>query len=435
MMMSNASETIMLFVGRLFLSRLGKAHLAAAMGGGVTNFMITSLFYGIVSYVNAISGQYYGTGEKDRSAKAGVQAIYLSFIAYPVMLAFLPLTRVFFQAFGLEAEQVALAGVYLRILLFGSIAIVLRGALSGFFAGIGQTRMVMIANLTGMLVNVPATYLFVFGALGFPELGMRGAAVGTVCGGFTTVVILGIAFLKKIRSDEYRGTGQWRFDPFLIKKLIRFGVPAGTESLLNVAAFNFFVQLMHSYGSDVAAAVTIAFNWDLVAFVPVLGLGIATTAVVAQHIGAGDPDEAKESAYLVLRIGFIYSGVMMMLFLTATRPLVLLFSSGFADGSGELVSLAIVMLRLASLYTLADCMVLIFAGGLRGAGDTAWIMRYSVTAHWVLAGISFVLIRLVRVSPVIAWCAFIAMILILGISMFFRFRGGKWRNIKLIEGH
>ena len=433
MMISQASESVMLFVGRLFLSRVSKVHLAAAMGGGVTNFMLTSFFAGVVGYVGAIVAQYYGSGQKDRCVLAAAQAVYLSLIAYPVILAFLPFSRFFFQIFSLEAEQVALADIYLRFLLFGSVMLILRNGLTGFFAGIGRTRIVMIANLTAMIVNVPISYLFIFGGLGLPAMGMRGAAIGMLSGNFAGLLILGIAFLMKARSDEFRGSGQWRLDAGILKKLLRFGAPAGSESFLNVGAFNLFVQMMHSYGSNVAAAITISFNWDLVAFIPMLGLGIATTAIIAQDIGAGDHDEARTSTFLILKIALIYGGVMMVLFLAATRPLVLMFSAGFADGSGEVYGLAIVMLRLASLYTVADAVQLIFAGALRGAGDTAWIMRFSVIAHWILAAVSFVLVRFLKAPPVLVWCVFILMIIVLGVSYLLRFRGGKWRNIRLIE--
>jgi len=433
MMISHASESVMLFVDRLFLSRVSKVHLAAAMGGGITNFMLMSFFVGVVGYVNAIVGQYYGSKQKERCILATVQSIYLSFAAFPFVLAFLPLTRFFFQLFGLEAEQVTLANDYLRILLSGSVMFILRNALTGFFTGIGRTRMVMAANLTAMIVNVPANYLFIFGALGVPAMGMRGAAIGTLCGHFAALLMLGIPFLKHARSEEFRGARQWRFDRKLVKKLLRFGGPAGIESLLNVAAFNFFVQMMHSYGPDVAAAVTIAFNWDLVAFIPMLGLGIATTAIIAQNIGAGDYNEARKSAFLVLRLAFVYSGSMMIIFLTATRPMVTIFSSGFGEGAAEVSGLALVLVRLASLYLIADSTQLIFAGALRGAGDTAWVMRFSVLMHWLLAGAVFAAVRLLVLPPVAVWCIFIAMILTLGFSMFNRFRRGKWENIKLID--
>ena len=433
MMVSHASETVMLFVDRLFLSRLSKVHLSAAMGGGLTSFVLTSLFANVVGYNNAIVAQYYGAGQKSRCIRATSQAIYLSIFSMPILLAAIPFTRLFFSLMGLEEVQVELANAYVRILLAGAIMYVMRNALSGFFTGIGRTKIVMAANVAAMVVNVPANYLLVFGKLGFPALGMRGAAYGTLLGSLAALIILSAAYLKTARTTDYRGEGQWRFDAPLMKRLLRFGLPAGIETFLNFGAFNLFVQLMHSYGPDVAAAVTITFNWDIVAFVPMLGLSVATVAIVAQHIGAGNHDEAEASAKLVLRMAFLYSGSMMVLFIAGARPLVTMFSSGFADDTGELTRLAIILLRLASLYTLADSVNLIFAGALRGAGDTVWIMRISVAMHWILAVASFVLIRVVEAPPVAVWCVFITMIIVLGASMFARFRAGKWRNIRLIE--
>ena len=124
MLISQASETVMLFVDRLFLSRLSKVHLAAAMSGGLTSFVLSSLFAGIVGYVNAIVAQYYGSGRKDQCAKATTQALYASLMSYPILLLFIPFIKYFFQAFGLEAAQVNLTDVYVRILLAGSVMFV-----------------------------------------------------------------------------------------------------------------------------------------------------------------------------------------------------------------------------------------------------------------------------------------------------------------------
>ena len=431
MLISQASETVMLFVDRLFLSRLSKIHLAAAMSGGLTSFVLSSLFVGMVGYVNAIVAQYYGSGRKDQCARATTQAIYAAVLSYPILLLFIPFTKYFFQAFGLEAEQVALTDVYVRYLLAGSVMFVARNALTGFFTGIGRTRIVMTANIAAMLINIPANYVFIFGKLGFPALGMRGAAIGTLCGSFSALLMLLITYLRVSRSPEYRAEHQWRFDRTLMKKLLRFGLPAGTETLLNMGAFNLFVQLMHSYGSNVAAAVTIAFNWDLVAFIPMFGLGIATTAVVGQHIGARDFEGAEASAYLSLHLGYVYSGLMMVLFIAGAGPLVRVFSSGFTDAEG-VPEMAMLFLRLVSLYTVADATNIIFAGSLRGAGDTKWVMRLSVVVHWTLATTAFICVKVVHVRPLVVWSLFIGMILILGFVMVLRFRTGRWKSIELI---
>jgi MATE family multidrug resistance protein len=215
--------------------------------------------------------------------------------------------------------------------------------------------------------------------------------------------------------------------------LVRFGVPAGFEMFLNVTAFNLFVQFMQSYGPRVAAAVTITFNWDIVAFIPMLGMSFAVTALVGQFIGARDYATAKKAAYLSLRVAWIYSGTMVIIFVTATRALVGTFVSGFGPEGVEIARLATIMLRLAALYILADSAQLVFAGALRGAGDTRWVMYISVGLHWVFSIIAIVLIRVVQVPPVAAWVSFIVFVILLGVAMFLRFRTGRWQEIRMID--
>lgn len=423
----------MLFVDRLFLSRLGAVHLSAAMSGGLTTFVLSSFFVGVAGYVNAIVAQYYGADQREQCSRAAMQAVYLSFLFYPVLLAFVPFVSTVFSAVGHAPEQVVLESIYARYLLFGSVLIVLRNAFGGFFLGIGRTRIVMVSNIVGMLVNVPVNYVLIFGKLGIPALGMRGAAIGTIAGSATALGMLVWAYLSKRLSDEYATRTNTAFAPEILRRLLRFGLPAGVEILLNVAAFNIFVQLMHSYSPEVAAATTITFNWDMVAFVPMLGMGVATTAVVGQHIGAKDYEGAEKTTYLALKVAWCYSGSMVLLFVLGAGPLVDVFASGFPDAGGRITGLARVMIRLAALYTLADSTQLVFAGSLRGAGDTKWVMWISAALHWVMAVGAFLLISVWKVDPILSWGFFIAFVVSLGVSMFVRYRGGGWKRISLIE--
>lgn len=432
MVVSQASETVMLFVDRLFLSRVGAVPLAAAMSGGLTSFMLSSFFTGVVGYSNAIVAQYYGAGRRPMCARTTSQAVYLALACYPVLFAMTPVARLIFVAAGQGAEQIELATEYLRILISGSILLVGQFALVSFFVGIGRTRIVMAANLLAMIVNVPCNYLLIFGKAGFPALGISGAALGTLCGRFASLVLLVVAYIRTCSQAGFSHSGQWQFRPHIMRRLLKFGIPAGSEIFLSVSAFNIFVQLMHSYGPNVAAAVTIAFNWDIVAFIPVLGIGTATTALVGQYIGGKDYESAVASTYLALKMAYIYAGSMMVLFLAGAERLAHVFSSGF-DTTGVVLQLSSTLLRLAALYTLADATQLVFTGALRGAGDTQWVMRVSIGLHWLLAVSALVLIRVVHAAPVLVWCVFIGLIVSLGITMYVRFRRGAWKEIKLIE--
>jgi MATE family multidrug resistance protein len=264
-------------------------------------------------------------------------------------------------------------------------------------------------------------------------MGIRGAGLGTIGGSFCSFVVLLVYFLWQTLRAPYRVTQPLRFVPDITKRLLRFGFPAGIEPFLNWFAFNVFVQIMHSYGPNTAAAATIAFNWDTIAFVPMLGLGTAATSVIGQHIGAQDYDGAERSVYLTLRVALLYSVAMIVLFVTLAGSLVLVFSSGFQDSDGTIAGMAAAMLRLLAIYTIANSSKLVLGGSLRAAGDTTWLMWVSISIHWAMAVAAVVLVRVVHAHQYVAWSTLILMNLSHATSVFYRFRTGKWREMELID--
>jgi MATE family multidrug resistance protein len=433
MIVSQGSETIMLFFNRYFVSFLGSDHIPASMSGGLSQFVFTSFFTGIVGYVNAMAAQYYGAGRPERCVQSVSQGLWLSAAFTPMLLALVPLVHRGFAWAGHTPSQVGLEFAYFRILMFGSALYLLQAVLTGFFVGIGRTRVVMAANVLGIFVNVPLNWVLVLGRLGVPSLGIEGAAIGTLAGTFCIVSVLFAAYLRSPVWRAHGGPGAWRFRWDLAGRLLRFGVPAGAELLVTVFAFNVFVQLMHGYGSAVASAVTITFNYDLVAFIPMLGIGSAVTALVGQRIGAGDLPGARRTAYLGLRVAWSYAGLMMIAFVAGAPALVRVFSRGFSSADAAILPLAETLLRLAAVYTLGDATQVVFSGALRGAGDTTWVMIISTVLHWLMAIAAFILIRIVAVSPVAVWLVYIAFVVSLGISMWLRHRFGGWERIRLVE--
>ncbi len=433
MIVSHASETIMRFVDRLFLAQLGKLHIAASMSGGLSAFVFSSFFAGIVGYTNAIVAQYYGAGREEKTVQTVSQGLYLSMLFLPFLILLIPVVQWTFGVAGHTPDQIALESSYFRILMAGSIFLLLRQVLVGFFLGIGETRIVMFANLAGMIVNVPLNYVLIFGHLGFPALGIEGAAIGTVIGSATIFAVLLVSYLRHELFKTYgrRGGFRWRGD--LMRRLGRFGLPAGTELFLNVFAFNAFIQVIHSMGEDVAAAVTITFNYDMVAFIPMIGLGVAVTAMVGQHMGAGDQEGARKSTMLALRVGYSYALIMMLLFVFGAPLLVRVFAGGMSGEDAALLELSEAMLRLAAIYTLADITQLVFAGALRGAGDTKAVMFISVIIHWIMAVTVVVLVRVLELPPLAIWGFFIGFVIVLGLSIFLRFQSGKWRQFSVID--
>ncbi|MCI0499615.1 MAG: MATE family efflux transporter [Planctomycetales bacterium] len=435
MVASNACETVMTFTDRLFLSRLGPQQMSAAMGGGLTCFLMTTFVLGLTGYTTALVAQYLGANQKNRCAVAVTQALIISILAYPVILATRPLGLWLFEVMDIPAEQLIPQKQYFNILLSGALIGLLRNTLSCFFSGIGKTRIVMVSAMTAMIVNVGANYLLIFGKLGFPALGIRGAAWGTLFGGFCGLAVLaGIYFGPAVRR-EYNIVRAFCFDAGMMKKLLHFGYPAGVEFFLNLLAFDLLIMILHSYNLTTAAAVTIVFNWDMVSFVPLIGINIGVTSLVGRYMGANLPDTAHRATLSGLKLAWIYSFCTMIAFAFFPHILVGLFRPQEETALfAEVFPMAVFMLRMAALYVMADAVMLVFGGALRGAGDTFWAMCISVILHWILVAALFMLVRVWNVRPTVSWNVLCCIFMLLSTLFYLRYRQGKWRTLRVV-GH
>jgi MATE family multidrug resistance protein len=433
MVISCACDTLMMFTDRLFLSRTGAENMSAAMGGGLTVFMMTTFFWGLTSYCTALVAQYLGSGRKEHCAVAITQGLIIIVAAYPVILLCRPLGLLLFQWMHIPPEQMAPQTAYYNILIFGTIITLTRNCLSCFFSGIGRTRVVMVSAMIAMVVNITLNYILIFGKLGFPSMGIRGAAYGTLAGNIFGMLVLIVAYLRRKNRHEYRIGSSFYFDRTSMGKLLRFGYPAGIELFLNLVAFDLLILMLHGQGIQTAAAVTIVFNWDMVSFIPLIGINIGVTSLVGRFMGAGDPNTANRATFSGLKLALLYSFCTLIAFACFPKPLVMLFRPSSGDTIfSEAFPLAVFMLRMASVYVMADAVMLVFSGALRGAGDTFWAMCISVFLHWFMVSVLAVVLYVLHLKPGPAWVILCGTFMLFSGAFYWRYRIGKWRNIKVV---
>jgi MATE family multidrug resistance protein len=194
------------------------------------------------------------------------------------------------------------------------------------------------------------------------------------------------------------------------------------------------IAMFHSQGDVVATATTIMFNWDLVSFIPLLGIEIAVTSLAGRYMGAGKPDIAQHAAISAIKTGILYSVIILALFVCIPEQLVRVFhpekqSVIFEDA----VPIAVAMIRLAALYVLVEAVVIALVGALRGAGDTHFTMIVSVIAHWSFIPILYVSLNVLKLSVPFSWFLLILFFLLCSTVLVFRFRSGKWKRIRVIQ--
>jgi MATE family multidrug resistance protein len=434
MVVSNACDTAMVFTDRLFLARLGPELMNASMAGGLTVFMLMSFFLGLTGYTTALAAQYLGARKKQNCPLVLSQAVIISLVAYPLILFCRPLGHGIFSLMGIGAGQIGPQKVYFNILLCGVLISLLRSCFSAFFSGIGRTGIVMIATCSAMLLNVGLNYVLIYGKFGFSALGIAGAAYGTILGGVGGLCVLAFAYFRKPMRREFRIGESLRFDRAVFGKLLRFGSSVGLEMFLNLLAFTALVLVFHSHSPATATAATIVFNWDMVSFVPLIGIEIGVTSLVGRCMGAGDPDTAHKSVMSGLKLGFVYSAVILLFFTAFPNFMVRVFRPEVPDHIfSSAVPLAVFMVRMASLYVLVEAVLVVFIGALRGAGDTLWAMAMSVSLHWIMVVVLWFMLKVIGTSPQAGWSAIVFFFLLFSGLVFLRYRTGQWKNIKVVH--
>ena len=172
MVVSQGSFAVMVFTDRLFMSFIDAPHIAAALGGGVAAFFCFSLFMGLITYGNALVAQYYGAGQFAKCSLVTTQGILLALGSTPVLLLMAYYGGAAFAVIGHDPAQVPLEQIYFTILMAGSVFTLLKACLACYFSGIGRTRVVMIADVLACALNVPLSWVLIFGKCGFPQLGI-----------------------------------------------------------------------------------------------------------------------------------------------------------------------------------------------------------------------------------------------------------------------
>jgi MATE family multidrug resistance protein len=431
---SQSCETIMVFTDRVFLSKLSSEQMNAATGGGISSFLLLTFFIGLIGFSTALTAQFFGAKKYEQCSITLVQSVFISIFAYPIIIFALPLLYWYFEVTHISAGQMMFQKQYVQILVFGSIISLIRHSLSCYFSGIGRTKIVMMAAIFTMVVNIGFNYVFIFGHLGMPAMGIRGAALGTILSALCGVAVMSYVFFSKKNVQKFQVYKSFKFHAKTFKTLLRYGTPAGTEFFVNFIAFSLLVFLFHSYNEQTATAASIMFNWDMVTFVPLVGIEIGVTSMVGRYVGAKKLHVAERATYTAVRLGWFFSAFVVLMFVFIPHVLVDVFKPQQTDLIFEQAKpLAIRMLQLASLYVLAEAILVSFVGALRGAGDTVWTMWVSMLIHWTFVPTAYLSLFVFNLGPIIAWTILVFMFLLFCIVFYFRFKTGKWKTIQVIQ--
>ena len=433
MVVMNISFTVMQFVDRFMVSRLGTDALAAILPAGIVSFIPASFAIGVMTSVTTFVSQSLGRGEKKDCSKYFWQATYMGLAYFAIVVAIMwPAAPWILQAIGPDEPAVINMEVtYLRIMLYAQMLAVFIWSSSQFFMGIHRPIITMYAALCAQVVNVAANYILIFGKFGFPAMGIAGAGWGTFIGVVVGAGIRMAMFLNSDINSEFASRRTMNIDLPKMRDLLKIGLPAGFGLMINVALWGMVLfWLVGKFGKEALAATSAVFACTNVSVMPIVGIGTALTAAVGKAIGQGRKDIAIKQTGVCLKVALIYMGLAGLCFFVFRNNLMAFWSS-----DDKVIKAGVEILICAAIFQVFDAATIIYSGSLRGAGDTVWLASVSALAAAVVLGLGGMLV--VRYLPSLGsagpWIAATFSIITVGLANRWRFKSNRWTRIDLFK--
>lgn len=446
LMLSTGLFSLTIFIDRMLLYAYSDEAAAGAMEAGVIVWAVTTLPVGIFGFTSTFVAQYLGVARMDRAMRVVVQGLLMAIATGPLIGLVAFLSPVFFGLFH-EADLVAMEIEYFQWIAVGAWATIMAAPLTGLFAGTNKTWVLLVCDAIVTALNAFLAYIMIFGYLGFPTMGIAGAGLASSISLVVKLLLLLLAggmlrwpvkFENTDRSWTEKSIGlfseSWSVDNRLLLRLVRYGWPAGVSTLVESVSFSIIVLLVGRLGAKAAAATTLALGVNMIAFIPMLGLGMSVGVLVGRRLTQGKTDVAQRSVRSALWIAVVYSSFFAIMY-GIFPDLVLSVYSGGTDPEryAEMRPIVIPILWFIALYCIFDAIQIVFVGALKGAGDVTYVLLGNIVSGVVVIGLGKWIGD--QINGGLYWWWWIITVWVLAMAVLFagRYLQGGWKTKRVIE--
>ncbi len=421
----------MLFADRLFLAQYSLHALTASANGSMAVYSFLIGPFTIAGISEVFVGQYHGNNDFKQVGPSTWQMIWFSLFLTPayLLLAYVG-PFILFRGTGNEILETQ---YFAPLTAFGSI-FCLVPALIGYFSGLGRVKIVFIANFSANIINVILDYFLIFGWGSIPEMGVLGAAIGTIISQVYQAGILLFFFFRKEDRDIFKTT-HWRFRWPLFLRSIQIGLPAGLAHTSEMLAHFAFFRVMIRAGPHYIAIISVVQSFYFLMGFAIEGLSKAVTAIISNLIGAFHYEKIRKVLVSALQLQVIFAAfVFVGILLFAERLFPYFFNAEnqtYLSDPAFFRSLKMCSIWLAIFFWL-DGWVWAFIGLLTAAGDTKFVMIIGFIAQWLFYFTPvYIGVHIFHVSVEQAWMLICLNSLLLLLIYGWRYYGEKWQAITI----
>jgi len=411
----------------LMVGHLGPASVAGVgVGVQILNALNATLFaFGTGTL--AIVARHVGAGER-RTAEETLRqsivaaALVSAVLVVPVAIFARPLVGIFRVEPAVVEETVRFLRVVLACVPGAAAVFVIAASLRA--AGDARTPLAIGIVVSGL--NIALGFVLIYGRLGLPALGVRGAGTATAIA-FTTGAVLGLCLLARGHLRLVVRWAGFRIHTVIVRRVLAVGYPAALEHLLMQLGFFTYVIFVARYGTGPVAAYFISARVLALSFLPGLGFAAAAGALVGQNLGAGRPEEAERSGWSAQRLALLMMSAAGAVIFVAAQPIAGLF---VADPA--VIADAAAFIRVLAVSQPLMAFDFVMGGALRGAGDTRFPLLTAIIAFWVCRlGAAWLVTHVLQLDLFWLWRVVVLDFAARATLKTWRFRAGRWKHLRL----
>lgn len=422
----NLLQTLVSMVDLIMVGGLGAAAVASVGLGGQMMWFSNALMVAVSVGTTALVARSMGAGEKKEAEHILIQS-FLLVLSLSVFLTIFWVVSAekLLLLIGATEEVAELGGTYIRAVFICTPSIFFIFVAEGALRGAGDTKTPMKVGVTMNLLNVVMNYILIFGKLGFPVLGVKGAGIATGL----SFVWASLAYVVIFFSRKFVLTISWRdrfsFNRETVNRILRIGIPTGIQRIVMSGSMIVYVSIIAGFGTTALAAHQIGLRVESLSYMPGFGFAVAATTLVGQNLGAKNPGRAEKSGWESAKLCAVFMGIMGAFMIIFARKMAFLFVS-----DPEVVELAAWYLRIVAVSEPSLALIFTIMGGLQGAGDTRYPLYISVFGLWLFRiPLAYVLGITWGWGALGAWTAMTIDTFVRSGLYVHRFKTGKWKEI------
>ena len=377
-------HTFVQLADNIMVGQLGTAELAAVSLGNSFVFIAMSLGIGFSTAITPLVAEADGAGLKENAKSALKHGLLLCTVLGLTLFGLILLAKPIMYAMKQPIEVVELALPYLDLVAFSLVPLIIFQAFKQFSEGLSQTKYPMYATIVANVINIVLNYLLIFGNFGFPELGIVGAAIGTLVSRFFMVLYLWFILKTKEKFKYYvTGFNFAKIEKTVMKKIVELGFPSALQMFFTSA-----VWLSGVLGKNAQAANQIALNLSSMTFMFGMGLGVTAMIRVGNQKGLSNFKELRRIAQSIFLLTFLLEIVFAALFLIGRHWFPSLYldiedMTNFADNT-EVLVIAAELLLVAAFFQISDGVQVVVLGALRGLQDVKIPTVITFISYWLI---------------------------------------------------